>query len=637
MATYLTYANRDGDRPERWPNLREAASKPWMGQTAVIGRRPWLVVAFDGEMYELENEFGDRMFTNKFEILEYESDNNRLVAASRITGSPLDVGMRLAACDCAIGPIDFNRETYEWSVLNDEGEVVDIARHVAELEDADWKVAETIKVAVGYDPATHGEGLSDLREHQYYCPECGASDIDFGSDIAYCENCGWHGSQDEILTDHDRAYDRAEEAPRREQYADDDWQYGSVHEAAPADYSGKDDPGSPKHMKGAPDKVSEIYNACMREDRGRGDTLEDKKSSCAAIAWSTYKKEKKTRTLGAEKGTRVAKIVQENGKFCVKSEDGKKNLGCSDTMEGAKKRLREVEYFKHQGALALIDLDLFDKVAEQEGISDRLDNPTDGPLKCPNCGSHTVELRNSEKMEFGCHACGKTFKHKVIKNPRAPKEKKGAIEIVMDSDGRPIASGQYYNLHGDKYKIPDIIKVLEIKDGHIVATVDENPTPLKISAEDIKSNGYSFEALPITSHIEAQMGEGFYEPVDSKVADVVDQDNVANEYTLPTPSGGMLWIRENHTGQVTGWSLPSFDGQPGTWSNRDLDRVQSQVDSARAVSASKMSKTAGHNYTPDEQKSLIEERGTARNKDKLRLDDSHYVESNIEDDLDFLF
>jgi hypothetical protein len=99
----------------------------------------------------------------------------------------------------------------------------------------------------------------------------------------------------------------------------------------------------------------------------------------------------------------------------------------------------------------------------------------------------------------------------------------------------------------------------------------------------------------------------------------------------------MLWIRENSTGEVTGWSLPSFDGQPGTWSVRDLDRVQSQVDSARQVAASKMAKTAGHNYTEREQKALIEEQGSARNKDKLRLEDSHYIESSIEDDLDFLF
>lgn len=43
-----------------------------------------------------------------------------------------------------------------------------------------------------------------------------------------------------------------------------------------------------------------------------------------------------------------ATIVEENGKYCVKSHTGK-NLGCSDTHEGAVKRLRQVEFFKHQG------------------------------------------------------------------------------------------------------------------------------------------------------------------------------------------------------------------------------------------------------------------------------------------------
>jgi hypothetical protein len=32
------------------------------------------------------------------------------------------------------------------------------------------------------------------------------------------------------------------------------------------------------------------------------------------------------------------------------SEDGSKNLGCSDSLEGAKKRLQQVEYFKHKGS-----------------------------------------------------------------------------------------------------------------------------------------------------------------------------------------------------------------------------------------------------------------------------------------------
>jgi len=40
-------------------------------------------------------------------------------------------------------------------------------------------------------------------------------------------------------------------------------------------------------------------------------------------------------------------VVKEGGQYCVKSEDRSKNLGCKPSKAGAKKRLRQVEYFKH--------------------------------------------------------------------------------------------------------------------------------------------------------------------------------------------------------------------------------------------------------------------------------------------------
>jgi len=43
----------------------------------------------------------------------------------------------------------------------------------------------------------------------------------------------------------------------------------------------------------------------------------------------------------------TARIVKKGSQWCVVSEDGSKNLGCSNTKEGAVQRLREVEYYKH--------------------------------------------------------------------------------------------------------------------------------------------------------------------------------------------------------------------------------------------------------------------------------------------------
>jgi hypothetical protein len=42
-------------------------------------------------------------------------------------------------------------------------------------------------------------------------------------------------------------------------------------------------------------------------------------------------------------------IIKENGKYVIKSEDGKKTLGTYSTKEEAEERLRQIEYFKHKG------------------------------------------------------------------------------------------------------------------------------------------------------------------------------------------------------------------------------------------------------------------------------------------------
>ncbi|MGI0060750.1 MAG: hypothetical protein ACREBJ_13380, partial [Nitrosotalea sp.] len=52
---------------------------------------------------------------------------------------------------------------------------------------------------------------------------------------------------------------------------------------------------------------------------------------------------------------KIAHIRHEDGKWVVYSHDFKKKLGTYDTETAAKKRLREIEYFKHKGS-KVIDL-----------------------------------------------------------------------------------------------------------------------------------------------------------------------------------------------------------------------------------------------------------------------------------------
>jgi phosphohistidine swiveling domain-containing protein len=64
-----------------------------------------------------------------------------------------------------------------------------------------------------------------------------------------------------------------------------------------APYPENSDKNAPDHSpphQDWPKKVNSIYNACMREGNGRGDSKEEKESSCAAIAWAQYKKMKKS-------------------------------------------------------------------------------------------------------------------------------------------------------------------------------------------------------------------------------------------------------------------------------------------------------------------------------------------------------
>jgi hypothetical protein len=42
-------------------------------------------------------------------------------------------------------------------------------------------------------------------------------------------------------------------------------------------------------------------------------------------------------------------VRYENGKYVIKSEDGKKTLGSYETKEEAEERLRQIEYFKYKG------------------------------------------------------------------------------------------------------------------------------------------------------------------------------------------------------------------------------------------------------------------------------------------------
>jgi hypothetical protein len=78
----------------------------------------------------------------------------------------------------------------------------------------------------------------------------------------------------------------------------------------------------------------------------------------------------------------IAIIKKVGNKYCVFSEDGTKNLGCSLTLQGAKKRLQQVEYFKHKDSANMTDYnEFFDRLGKlATGAESQLDRPNVGTV-----------------------------------------------------------------------------------------------------------------------------------------------------------------------------------------------------------------------------------------------------------------
>lgn len=64
---------------------------------------------------------------------------------------------------------------------------------------------------------------------------------------------------------------------------------------------------------------------------------------------------------------KIAYIVKEKSKWCVKSEKGK-NMGCYKSKAEAKKRLQQIEFFKHKKG------ELLERMAD---IGDRIDRQSE--------------------------------------------------------------------------------------------------------------------------------------------------------------------------------------------------------------------------------------------------------------------
>lgn len=415
---------------------------------------------------------------------------------------------------------------------------------------------------------------------------------------------------------------------------------------------------TPKGQKKWPEEVNAIYNACMREGNGRGDTKEEKESSCAAIAWAQYKKNDghpkdsdKRSSAAHTPGTRVevthpsakgqrGSILKNKGTDKATGEDTYDVLyDNGEKAEGLRhsdlKRIKSAKFNSDEHFLETVPI-LPKEAAPYPGLAPVQQTPypqnpaggqsypgfnTDSTSEeCPNCHSHNTMVANMVNGApfFRCLDCGTSFQGHTASVKTA----------WNDVNGNPITPGGWYVMHSPKYKVPDVVQVLNLEDTRIEAAIegDENyHFPLHISSDDVEANGYSFE--PYT-HEEYERRE--------HTADTSPDPNQRQAETMQRIQELLAsGASQDEVKAVLDQYYAIQDQQ-----QEQAQQVQTQQPAPNQVPGQMLThnKEARKSFTPAQQRELINENmsGRARNFDKLNLEGTHY-ESQVKEEDDPFF
>lgn len=286
---------------------------------------------------------------------------------------------------------------------------------------------------------------------------------------------------------------------------------------------------------------------------------------------------------------------------------------------------------------------------------------------CPKCDSHTTGI-TSEEGDCECSACGHNWSpggaqkqvnmpataartsidhsdlHPHVDAPGVP-----AADQTHDDDpqkdinpgawmtdsGEPLMVGKEYEMKSAAYDIPDRVRIESIKPDEIeysLTGVYNLSHRTSISKEEAQMNGLSFSSVEDSDTPEDNLNE-------QGPSDQMQAPNLAPAFASrqaapfvrgPIQPGEEKLQSENYPeennakpivcpncGEVT---KPVLGGCPHC-----------------NTAFSMMPHQAGKKFTPMEQREFIDESGVARNKDKLNLENTHYVEQpGLSDDL-FLF
>jgi GNAT superfamily N-acetyltransferase len=243
--------------------------------------------------------------------------------------------------------------------------------------------------------------------------------------------------------------------------------------------------------------------------------------------------------------------------------------------------------------------------------------------RCPKCDSHSTGMM-SEDGDVGCKSCGHTWKEgEIAKDPHisagefqnvldvpaadqigqpSPEAQQDVSHTWIDDDGSPLLVGSEYRLYSEKYDVPDIVRITNVKPDSVNFDITSKyglDAPTEVSFEEAQIEGYHFEPL--------------HESNDENPEFDPDQ----NMDDIGRPSTGTDVTDESTPHMQFSHTATELPGEVGPdWLKSDLV------------------KSGGARFSPLEQREFIDEEGLARNSDKLDLVGTHYDGS---DDLDQSF
>jgi hypothetical protein len=200
----------------------------------------------------------------------------------------------------------------------------------------------------------------------------------------------------------------------------------------------------------------------------------------------------------------------------------------------------------------------------------------------------------------------------------------------VDSDGNPLKVGQYYDLYSQQYDIPDLIRIEGVKPDALDYTLQGNmglEQQVTVDRREANLMGYSFQ--PSSQGADAEM-----------VPDQLEANNDDNTSFEGAPE--QTDLSAPHNTYASSVTEDGDDVRPGYWGSTEPQKLswlnngsEPETDDG---SGRGWLREAGRQYNNWEQRDFIDEKGVARNADKLDLVGTHY-ESNLTDadDSEFLF